>query len=177
MFYLLNLHKDLDVHPKHFGKNIRDVIEKKLIDEVEGTCNGRYGYVVCVNKIQDVSKGVIRQDGTGFATFKVAYLAAVCRPAKGEVVDCIVTSVNKMGFFAEAGPLQVFVSNHLIPEEYEYNTTGDPSYTTIGSDEAQKIQERTEVRLRIVGTKMDQTEIFCIGTIKEDFLGVINPAL
>jgi DNA-directed RNA polymerase II subunit RPB7 len=32
------------------------------------------------------------------------------------------------------------------------------------------------VRLRIVGTKMDQTEIFCIGTMKEDFLGVINPA-
>jgi hypothetical protein len=124
----------------------------------------------------------------------------------------------------------------LISEDYEYNASGDPCYAT--TDESQKIQERTEVRLRIVGTKMDQTEIvsggqcvncggrgrkgrvwlpwgcwfrralhplisvrpclkpclflspcksssptldhllqFCIGTIKEDFLGVINPRL
>lgn len=49
------------------------------------------------------------------------------------------------------------LATQLIPEEYEYNTLGDPSY--VSSDETQKIQERTEVRLRIVGTKMDQTEI------------------
>jgi DNA-directed RNA polymerase subunit E'/Rpb7 len=95
------------------------------------------------------------------------------------------------------------MGSQLIPEEYEYNTVGDPSYTS--GDETQKIQERTEVRLRIVGTKMDQTEIvsvsmpplllpihnsiccnmtspacaavqFCIGTIKEDFLGVVSTA-
>lgn len=42
------------------------------------------------------AQGVIRQDGTGFATFKVQYLAAVCRPYKGEVIDCVVTSVNKV---------------------------------------------------------------------------------
>jgi hypothetical protein len=34
MLYLLHLVKELDVHPKHFGKNLRDVIEAKLIDEV-----------------------------------------------------------------------------------------------------------------------------------------------
>lgn len=34
MFYLLTLTKDLDVHPRHFGKNLRDVIEKKLVEEV-----------------------------------------------------------------------------------------------------------------------------------------------
>jgi DNA-directed RNA polymerase II subunit RPB7 len=115
---------------------------------------------------------MIRTDGTGFATFKVEYMAVVCRPYKGEIVDCIVTSVNKMGFFAEAGPLQIFVSNHLIPEEYQFNAVGDPCYTS--GDESQKIQERTEVRLRLVGTKMDQTEIFCIASLKDDFLGVIG---
>ena len=87
--------------------------------QVEGTCNGRYGYIIAINKIVSVSKGMIRTDGTGFATFKVDYMAVVCRPYKGEVVDCVVTSVNNMGFFAEAGPLQIFVSNHLIPEEYQ----------------------------------------------------------
>jgi len=40
---------------------------------------------------------MIRQDSTGFATFKVSYLGLVCRPYKDEVLDCVVTSVNKVG--------------------------------------------------------------------------------
>eukprot|EP00983_Pelagomonas_calceolata_P002031 68191-Pelagomonas_calceolata.AAC.2 len=41
-------------------------------------------------------QGVIRQDGTGFATFQVMYKALVFRPYKGEVLDTSVTSVNKV---------------------------------------------------------------------------------
>ncbi|GLT92748.1 hypothetical protein SLE2022_105710 [Rubroshorea leprosula] len=44
----------------------------------------------------------------------------------------------KMGFFAEAGPVQIFVSNHV------------------------KIQKDTEVRLKIIGTRVDATEIALI---------------
>ncbi|KAK9922672.1 hypothetical protein M0R45_031127 [Rubus argutus] len=51
--------------------------------------------------------------------------------------------------------------------------SGDmPNYTT--SDGSVKIQKDSEVRLKIIGTRVDATEIFCIGTIKDDFLGVIN---
>lgn len=99
------------------------------------------------------------QDTSAFAKFHVKYTCIVFRPFKGEVLDCIVTSVNKarlaaehialrpvyghsntthrvsssalctpaarpshgtclpsqMGFFAEAGPLQVFVSSYVSP--------------------------------------------------------------
>ena len=40
-------------------------------------------------------------------TFPIRYMAVVFRPFKGEVLDAVVTTVNKMGFFAEVGPLQV----------------------------------------------------------------------
>ena len=40
-------------------------------------------------------------------TFPMRYMAVVFRPFKGEVLDAVVTTVNKMGFFAEVGPLQV----------------------------------------------------------------------
>lgn len=33
--------------------------------------------------------------------------------SQNEVVDAIVSVVNKMGFFADAGPLSVFVSTHV----------------------------------------------------------------
>lgn len=30
------------LHPKHFGPGLRDVIRRKLHDEVESTCVGQY---------------------------------------------------------------------------------------------------------------------------------------
>ena len=49
------------------------------------------------------------------------YNAIVFRPFKGEVFDAVVTVVNKLGFFAQVGPLQVFVSKHLIPEDMAFD--------------------------------------------------------
>lgn len=66
----------------------------------------------------------------------------------------------QMGFFAEAGPLQVFVSNHLIPDDFEFNTAHEPCY--INSDGEQKILPGSEVRLRIVGTRVDAHEIVSV---------------
>ncbi len=66
-----------------------------------------------------------------------------------------------MGFFAEAGPLQVFVSNHLVPEGFEFSTTAhEPCYQT--TDGEQKIVAGSEVRLRIVGTRVDATDIVSV---------------
>lgn len=171
MFYLLVLKKDLDVTPRYFGKQLKDHIIEKLIAEVEGTCHAKYGYVVAMLKMQSCGVGKIRSDGTGYATFTVQYQAIVCRPYKGEVVDAVVTSVNKMGFFADAGPLNIFVSNHLIPEDWEFNAIGDPCYQSPEADA--RIMEGCEVRVRIMGTKIDQQDIFCIGSIKDDYLGLV----
>ena len=55
-------------------------------------------------------------DGTARAKFHVKYSCVAFRPFKGEVLDATVTQVNKFGFFAEAGPLSLFVSNQLIED-------------------------------------------------------------
>ena len=62
-----------------------------------------------------------------------------------------------MGFFAEAGPVQVFVSNHLIPDEFSFVAADEPSF--VSADEAVRIVAGAEARLRIVGTRVDATEI------------------
>jgi DNA-directed RNA polymerase II subunit RPB7 len=61
-----------------------------------------------------------------------------------------------MGFFAEAGPLQIFVSNHLVPEDYEFDSAHEPAYASAAGD---KIVAGCEVRVRIVGTRVDANEI------------------
>ncbi|KAL8239521.1 hypothetical protein R6Q59_016088 [Mikania micrantha] len=149
MFFHIVLERNMQLHPRHFGRDLREKLVSKLMKDVEGTCSGRHGFVVAITGIENVGKGLIR-DGTGFVTFPVKYQCVVFRPFKGEILEAVVSMVNKMGFFAEAGPVQIFVSNHV------------------------KIQKDSEVRLKIIGTRVDATEIFCIGTIKDDFLGVIS---
>lgn len=34
--------------------------------QVEGTCSGRYGYIVCITEMEEIGEGLIRE-GTGFA--------------------------------------------------------------------------------------------------------------
>ncbi|KAL1060436.1 hypothetical protein V6Z11_1Z097600, partial [Gossypium hirsutum] len=163
VFFHIVLERNMQLHPRHFGRNLRENIVSKLMKDVEGTCSG----------IKNVGKGLIR-DGAGFVTFPVKYQCIVFRPFKGEILEAVVTMVNKacMGFFAEAGPVQIFVSNHLTPDDMEFQSGDLPNYTTSGGSVCFK--KDSEVRLKIIGTQVDATEKFCIGTIKDDFLGVIN---
>jgi DNA-directed RNA polymerase II subunit RPB7 len=70
---------------------------------------------------------------------------------------------------------QVFVSNHLIPDDYEFSAAGEPAF--VSADEAARVVAGAEVRLRVVGTRMDASEIFCVASMKDDYLGVISAAV
>ncbi|KAG5439828.1 hypothetical protein PCANB_000110 [Pneumocystis canis] len=171
MFFLKDLTLRISLHPSFFGPRMRDYLKAKLLSDVEGTCSGNYGYIICVldsNKI-DIGKGRI-VPGKGEAEFEVGYKAVVWRPFKGEVLDAVVSTVNKMGFFADVGPFSIFVSSHLIPSDLKFDPTSNPP--SYASDD-QLVEKGAKVRLRIVGTRNDATEIFAIGTIKEDYLGCL----
>ncbi|MBA0635563.1 hypothetical protein Godav_026070, partial [Gossypium davidsonii] len=137
VFFHIVLERNMQLHPRHFGRNLRENLVSELMKDAEGTCSGRHGFVVAITGIEKIGKGLIR-DGTGFVTFPVKY-------------QCV------MGFFTEAGPVQIFVSNHLIPDDMEFQSGDMPNYTT--SDGSVKIQKDSEVRLKIIGTRVDATEI------------------
>lgn len=60
-----------------------------------GMDSGRHGFVVAITGIDTIGKGLIR-DGTGFVTFPVKYQCVVFRPFKGEILEAVVTLVNKV---------------------------------------------------------------------------------
>ena len=110
--------------------------------------------------------------------FKFVYLSnsntsscadcAFWKPFKGEVVDAVVSSVNSMGFFADVGPLSVFISKHLIPNDMKYTPSHTPpAYIS----EDQVVMKSSKVRIKIIGTRSDVNSISAIGSIKEDYLG------
>ena len=115
MFFHILMEKDLHIYPRHFGPRLKQHLQDELVRKVEGTCSGRYGFIITVTQVLGFESdeefhsqihGRIKE-GMGFVTFPLQYQAIVFRPFKGEVLDAIVTLVNKMGFFAEVGPLQV----------------------------------------------------------------------
>jgi DNA-directed RNA polymerase II subunit RPB7 len=114
------LEHEILLHPRYFGPQLLDTVKQKLYTEVEGTCTGkyvssfehghqdldliiqlcymllfRYGFVVAVTTIDNIGAGII-QPGQGFVIYPVKYKAIVFRPFKGEVLDAIVTQVNKV---------------------------------------------------------------------------------
>ncbi|XP_032269833.1 DNA-directed RNA polymerase II subunit RPB7 [Phoca vitulina] len=172
MFYHISLEHEILLHPRYFGPNLLNTVKQKLFTEVEGTCTGKYGFVIAVTTIDNIGAGVI-QPGRGFVLYPVKYKAIVFRPFKGEVVDAVVTQVNKVGLFTEIGPMSCFISRHSIPSEMEFDPNSNPPcYKTM--DEDIVIQQDDEIRLKIVGTRVDKNDIFAIGSLMDDYLGLVS---
>lgn len=95
MFYMMTLTKELEVHPRFFGPKLSLEIQRRLKEEVEGTCNGKYGFILAVFAVLETGRGLIRE-GSGAAVFNLKYSCICMKPFKGEVMDVVVTSVNKV---------------------------------------------------------------------------------
>ena len=159
MFLLKQLSRELLLHPMHFGPKLHDIIRLRLIEEVEGASLGKHGYVITVTEVrdEDIGKGVI-EDNSGHVCFNVKYRAILFRPFKNEVLDAVVTVVNPLGFFADVGPLQVFVSRHAMPSDL-HNGFDHENNAWISDDREVEITKGCGIRLKIMGVSIDVTEI------------------
>jgi DNA-directed RNA polymerase II subunit RPB7 len=154
MFYVKHFVDKLSLHPQYLGQNIQSFIHEYLHKKVEGTCTS-FGYIVSVLGIVGISEGKILL--SGHVSFDVEYRAVVLKPENGEVIDAPIVSSTEMGYFASVGPLSIFISNYQIP-----NTI------------LEEIGDNSIVRLKIIGTKIDSSKVYAIGTLNDDFLGVIQ---
>ena len=105
--------------------------------------------------------------------FHVKYDAVVFRPFKNEVLSAVVDAVNKYGFFARAAGVSIFVSTHNMPESFVFNPDASPPAFNNDADNV-TIAKDYNVRLRILGVDFRATSVYCIGTIDDDFLGVLS---
>lgn len=85
------------IHPRFFGPDLVKEAKRQLFKEVEGKCNGNYGFVIAITEINSLKAGVI-PPGQGTIPFKAKFKAVIFRPFKGEVLDAVVTQVNQVFF-------------------------------------------------------------------------------
>jgi DNA-directed RNA polymerase II subunit RPB7 len=59
-----DLKHSIHLHPSYFGPSTQPYLVAKLYQDVEGTCTGKYGYIISVLTVKDTGSGAI-QPGTG----------------------------------------------------------------------------------------------------------------
>ncbi|KNC53173.1 DNA-directed RNA polymerase II subunit rpb7, partial [Thecamonas trahens ATCC 50062] len=154
----------------YFGPKLQERLKEALHAKVEGTCTGRFGYVITVTEIVSMGKGRI-EENIGDVVFDVRYKAIVFKPFTGEVLDAEVVSVSEIGFSCTVGPLNVFVPHQRLGD-FSFDADAAPQCWT-SPDSRHVIKVDSEVRIKIQAVNEHANDIFCIGTISEDFLGVI----
>lgn len=171
-FFLVTLKRDVEIHPKFFGVKLMERLTQRLSVEVEGSFAGRYGFIVSVLHMEtDPPPEGRLDDSSGMAVFNLEYNALVFRPFKGEVMNAVVSKVVQHGFFAEAGPLTIFVSHHLLPDEMRFNSARE-SWRSESIEDSEEIMKDSAVRLRIIGLRIEATTISATGSVKENYLGL-----
>ena len=170
------LRRDIQLEPVHLGRNLLTKVKDRVTYEVEGICLGKLGYVIHIINLydEDISCGLIDND-SGAVNISVRFRAIVFRPFEHEVVDAVVTTASdETGFFANVGPLSIFVSRHCMSEDIHFDyVRGD---TWASEDGEVEIREGTVVRLRILGLTIGAHSMDAVGTIKDDFLGMLHSA-
>ena len=172
MFFLMKFTKDIILSPSDLNKDLKKIIRVKLIEQVTGTCNEKYGYFIKVIKIGDVRNGII-MDGTGDIIFKMKYEVAVLRPFKDEVCDGKIEKILPMegGIHVRVGPMLVFIPNEDIPNKYELDNKNNCYVNQ--SEEGDILKEGEKVRFKYKEIQFEDTEFKPIGTMKERYLGHI----
>ena len=172
MFFVLTFEQPILMPPSCLYKDLQALIKAKLIEKVVGSVSEKYGYIVCVIRVDEPASGKIL-DTSGDVLFSVRYRAVVMKPFPGEVVDGVIEKVERYGIHVLVGPIRVFISNSNFPSDFEYCENQN---CYISKSQNDKLQNDTEVRFRILNVQFDteKNEFHPTGTMSEDYLGPLR---
>lgn len=128
------------------GSNLKENIEKKLQETIEGKCNVE-GYIKqnTVN-VLEYSSGEVKGDKI---IFYINFECLVCKPVEGTILkDCIVKNNTKAGIRAELknekpSPLVIFVSR-------------DHNYK---NEKLSKLNENDIINVRLIGIRYELNDV------------------
>ena len=146
------LTKKIIVDSKYLNENIDTYIEEYLKSKVDGLCIDE-GYIKPDTvKILKKSVGMLLGSRfTGDITYEIAYTADICNPVVGNIIECKVRFVNKLGILANNGPIKV-----IIGKQFHTN-----------DDDINKINENDIIKVEVIAKKfsLNDKEIKIVGKL------------
>lgn len=159
------------VPPSQFGPHIFDFVNHELRKNVIGKCFGIKGQVMDILRIVSYGDGKIcsMSDKNGIS-YDVCYVARMFAPYKGEIIDGIVETVEVHGMIVQVGPCKIHIASSSVslPPDITYQ---NGKY--ISDDKLVVIVPKSYVRLKILELRHHSNEIYGVGTISGDGLGLL----
>lgn len=161
IFFNCVLTKKIIVESKYLNENIDEYINKRLKAKTEAICINE-GYIKNDSiKILKKSVGMlVGSKFTGDITYNVAFTADICNPFIGNIIDCKVKFINKLGILGNNGPIVIIISKQFhINDEY-FN----------------KIKENDIIKVEVIAKKfsINDIEIKVVGRIWNENINFVN---
>ena len=136
--------KKIAISVNMIGRNIRENLEKIIIDEIEGKCIAE-GYIKRGSvEIVTYSSGVLKDDT---AIFDVVFTCNICLPVEGMLINCVVRNVTKAGIRAETNeevsPVTIFIArdHHFSNELFA------------------QVKEQDDIKVRVIGQRFELNDL------------------
>ena len=132
--------KKIAISVNMIGRNIKENLEKIIVEEIEGKCIAE-GYIKRDSvEIVTYSSGVLKDDT---AIFDIVFTCKICLPVEGMLIDCVVRNVTKAGIRAETNedvsPVTIFIArdHHFSNELFA------------------QVKEGDDIRIRVIGQRFE----------------------
>ena len=152
IYFKLILTKKIIVQSKFLNENIGEFIETYLKKKFEGICIDE-GYIKeGTIKILKKSVGMLLGSKfTGDITYEIAYTAEVCNPFIGNIIECKVKFINKLGILGNNGPITI-----IVGKQFHLN-----------DDDINLIKENDIIKVEVIAKKfsLNDKEIKIVGRL------------
>jgi DNA-directed RNA polymerase subunit E'/Rpb7 len=107
------------ISPTQMDNKLQLHLKSNLNNVVKGKCYNNYGYIIKINKIEEMSDGIIEEeDSTCSAKYIVKFSCRLCYPAKNKEIICKIDRMNKALISGVNGPIKAIITPDQINKDY-----------------------------------------------------------
>jgi DNA-directed RNA polymerase subunit E'/Rpb7 len=142
-------------------------IKNNLIKKLEGRCYLTYGYIKKINKIEDISEGIVEaEDSTCGIKFVIKFNCKLCYPIKNKYLICKIDRMNKTLISAVNGPIKVIITPDKINKDIFFT---DVDRNIRIKDKSKLIETEMYVKVLILQSTFSNydTTIIAIGNLHD----------
>jgi len=140
IYFTSIIKKSIIIEPKKQNTQLHDTIHQLVKQEFEGKCIEE-GFVK-LGSTHITKRSLLKTVPNNFGAnmyVDVRIKADICRPVKGNVIECTVEKINKMGLMAIAGPLSI-----VVPRNFHSN-----------KDAFKDIDIKSVIQIEVIGARYE----------------------
>ncbi|BFI73215.1 DNA-directed RNA polymerase subunit E [Nanoarchaeota archaeon] len=171
MFYEIQLSDIVRIPPNELKGDIKEMIEKTLVNNYVGSASKDYGIIVTIKSIEEISEGIMIF-GDGGVYYRVKFTVISYIPILSEITYGIVSSITDFGAFINIGPIDGLVHISQIMDD-EVSISGKEALVGKNSKRVLKVNDIVLARVVTVSYK-GVSNVRIALTMKQPGLGKLD---